>query len=176
MTRRLATLVLTCLTLGACDRQASQYREAFEATIAEDYRSARVILTELARGGYPPAQARLGQMYDFGLGVEPDPRAALHWYRMAADKGEVSAQYYLAQAQLKGRSGHRDLEQAFYWFHRLAEHGYPPAQHQVALMYRDGIGVDKDSDAALQWLRSAGENGYALARRALLDPAAWCRC
>ncbi len=37
--------------------------------------------------GEPSCQAQLGECYELGKGVEPDPRQALHWYRAAQAQG-----------------------------------------------------------------------------------------
>lgn len=47
-----------------------------------------------AKGGYPQAMFAMGQMFEYGWGVERDKKAALVWYRRAADKDYKPAHEY----------------------------------------------------------------------------------
>ena len=46
------------------------------------------------------AQHDLGAIYDRGVGVAEDDRAALNWYRKAAMQGVQSAQYLMGMMYL----------------------------------------------------------------------------
>src|SRR6187200_78504 len=41
---------------------------------------------------YAPAEFQLGQLYDFGFGVQQSDRDALSWYRRAAEHGSAPGQ------------------------------------------------------------------------------------
>src|SRR5262249_24102196 len=45
-----------------------------------------------ATQGYAPAEFQMGQLYDFGFGVEQNDAQALAWYRKAAEHGSAAAQ------------------------------------------------------------------------------------
>ena len=52
---------------------------------------ARHLFILTAQKGYRPSMAKLGMIYYMGRGVEPDIVKALHWFRLAADKGSRAA-------------------------------------------------------------------------------------
>lgn len=58
---------------GACFYQRGKYEEAFPYLIAA------------AKRGFKFAQARVGYLYERGLGVSRDPYAAVGWYAVAAE-------------------------------------------------------------------------------------------
>src|SRR5262245_14694347 len=45
-----------------------------------------------AAHGYAPAEFQMGQLYDFGFGVEQDDTQALAWYRKSAEHGSAAGQ------------------------------------------------------------------------------------
>ena len=48
------------------------------------------------------AMMYLGQMFDEGLGVEKDAYKAYHWYKRAANKGDVDGIYNTGLCYLNG--------------------------------------------------------------------------
>ena len=52
---------------------------------------ARYLFTFSAQRGYRPSMVKLGMIYYMGRGVEPDIVKAMHWFRLAADKGSRAA-------------------------------------------------------------------------------------
>jgi tetratricopeptide (TPR) repeat protein len=52
---------------------------------------ARHLFILTAQKGYRPSMVKLGMIYYMGRGVEPDIVKALHWFRLAADKGSRAA-------------------------------------------------------------------------------------
>ncbi len=52
-------------------------------------------LARVAQQGDAGAQFLLGSRYDHGQGVTEDDAEAVRWYRLAAEQGHASAQYYL---------------------------------------------------------------------------------
>ena len=51
----------------------------------------RHLFTFSAQRGYRPSMVKLGLIYYMGRGIEPDILRALHWFRLAADKGSRAA-------------------------------------------------------------------------------------
>ncbi|RME33494.1 MAG: sel1 repeat family protein [Gammaproteobacteria bacterium] len=64
---------------------------------------------------HPLAMYYLGVMTANGQGVEQDYQAAAEWYRKAAKKGVMPAQYRLAKLYEEGKGVPRDLEYAYAW-------------------------------------------------------------
>lgn len=54
---------------------------------------------------YPPAQALLGSMYEYGGHVKIDKQKALLYYRKAAAQGDKNALYDLGRCYLEGKCG-----------------------------------------------------------------------
>jgi TPR repeat protein len=121
-----------------------------------------------AKNGFASAQARLGRMYEDGLGVPRDIGRAFEWYRIAAQVGNnADAQYALARLYYEGRGVLQDYGTAADWYLKAARGGHPVAQFIAGRMYRDGWGVTADAVEALAWLTLAAEHP---ARVSAADP------
>jgi TPR repeat protein len=59
-------------------------------------------------------------MYEKGGGVPQDYKAAVQWYRRAAEQGEASAQSHLGVMYDQGRGVPQDYVQAHKWFNLAA--------------------------------------------------------
>ena len=90
-----------------------------------NYATALKVWLPLAEQGDPAAQTYVGEIYEQGLGTDPDPAAAATWYRKAADKGYSRAALNLGTLYEQGRGVQRDPTQALNWFRRAS--GLPPA-------------------------------------------------
>jgi uncharacterized caspase-like protein len=95
-----------------------------------------------AQDGDPVAQTYVGEMYEKGLGVDPDHATAARWYRLAADQGFARAQVNLAHLYDRGLGVPRDPERAMAWYRAasaLPEAGLafvpsaPPGEETAAL-------------------------------------------
>lgn len=73
-----------------------------------------------AQGGDGEAQYYVGQMFERGLGVDPDFAAAAEWYRKAADQEYSAAQIALGSLYESGRGVPQDAEEALRWYRRAA--------------------------------------------------------
>src|SRR4051812_46035693 len=80
---------------------------------AGNYNDAYLQLLGPGHAGDPRAQYMLGQMSDSGLGpIALDPREAVRWYRLAAERNYPEAQYALARAYAVGRGVPQDKNQS----------------------------------------------------------------
>ena len=50
-----------------------------------------------AKAGDPASQVAVGQEYAAGVMVEQDLKRAAHWYRKAAEQGNVAGEVHLAE-------------------------------------------------------------------------------
>ena len=89
---------------------------------------------------------------------------AARWYRLAADRGELTAQCNLASLYFRGHGVAKEYTQAATWFRAAAERGYAPAQDNLAWMYYSGTGVALDYSEAANWTRKSAQQGYAPAQ------------
>ncbi|MBU2583669.1 MAG: sel1 repeat family protein [Alphaproteobacteria bacterium] len=79
--------------------------------------------------------------------------------RLAAAKGDPSAQFEVA-ARLAGGSGtQQDLKGAVKWYQMAAAQGFAQAQYRLGTLYERGLGVDKDLARASVWYQRAAEKG-----------------
>lgn len=115
---------------------------------------------EAAESGQPAAAAFLGDIYEKGDGVEKNQAEALKWYLLAADKGDVSAQFDLGRLY----SVQKNYTEAVKWYGKAAEKGNAAAQVNLGNMYANGEGVPQDYRQAVKWYRKAAEQGQALAQ------------
>ena len=79
-----------------------------------------------------------------------------HYYRLAAERGNVKAQYFLGKMLLAGKGGPRDYDEAFRWFGQAAEQGNREAQIQVGMIYYRILDTPPDYVNAYKWLTLGG--------------------
>ncbi|MBV8474062.1 MAG: sel1 repeat family protein [Hyphomicrobiales bacterium] len=90
-----------------------------------DYvRAAQLLLPE-ALAGRATAQAYLGFMYEYGLGVPRDFAAAAKWLTLAADQGVPTAQFLLGGLYDRGLGVSHDPVRAEIWYNLAAAHADP---------------------------------------------------
>jgi Caspase domain/Sel1 repeat len=71
-----------------------------------------------AKAGDADAQRRLAQIYEMGLGTEPDYKNAAVWYRKSAEQGNHAAAMALAALYETGLGVDKDLDEARRWYER----------------------------------------------------------
>lgn len=91
-----------------CAVRGGEYVAYSKAT----YSTALKIWLPKAQAGNPQAQNYVGEIYDKGLGIEPDYEMAQVWYKKAARQGDSKAQMNLGYLYEKGlgvqkKSGYR---------------------------------------------------------------------
>ncbi len=136
----------------------------------------------------PARMVELGDAFRTGVGAPRDLNLALHWYRLAAERGHAGGQYNLALAYELGLGVVRDQAQAAHWYLQAARQHDVHAQHHLGRMLIEGRGVDRDQVSGVAWLERAARQGhdevflslaeaYGYGRGAALDPGvayAWC--
>jgi len=91
-----------------------------------DLKSALRVWLQTAEGGDLEAQTNVGEIYERGLGVEPDYATAANWYQKAADKGYSRALFNLGTLYEQGL-------------------GVPQDQLKALNLYRQAWGVPEDN-------------------------------
>jgi hypothetical protein len=130
-------------------RKASLNTDLIDLAICSDY----------GFPGYPNAYLVLGYLFEEGKDLPQDYSQAALWYRMAAEKGEVSAQVSLGSLYLAGNGVEQDYNKAAIWFRKAAEQGSVDAQSILGALYIVGHGVPQDFELALKWLEKAAGAG-----------------
>ena len=138
----------------------ADFADGVRAYEAGDHKAAYEAWLPLANRGDVAAMRNIGHLYRWGQGVEKDINQAIHWYRMAAEKGFSRAQANLAAIYLQGDEGVPvNYEEAHKWFAAAAVQNLAVAQYNLGLMYELGLGVEKSEARALGWYNLAAKAG-----------------
>lgn len=132
------------------------YRLASSYAREKEHEKAFEIFLELAQKGHLKSCHRLYYYYRDGKGgAEQDIEEALHWCRIAADKGLSAAQHSMGVHHYKMQ----EYEEAIKWYLKAAEQGYSMAQNNLGNCYRKGLGTEKDYKTAVYWYQRAADRG-----------------
>ena len=104
-------------------------------------------------------QVEFGLMYATGEGRPQDFSKAVQFFRVAAEKGNATAQYLLGSAYSRGDGVLKDDSEADKWFYKAALQGDAAAQGQLGRAYSLGIGVPKNSIEAAKYYKAGASNG-----------------
>jgi TPR repeat protein len=97
---------------------------------------------------------------------DPDVTAALRTAEARAARGDVVAQFSLAEIEYYQTGG---TAHAIEWLHKAAAQRYPPAEFHLGQIYDFGLGAPQSDAEALGWYRRAAEHGHPAAQRAVGD-------
>jgi uncharacterized caspase-like protein len=85
-----------------------------------NYRTALRVWMDQAEEGDPEAQNYVGEIYEKGLGTEPDYALAAEWYRKAAEQGFERAMLNLGQLYELGLGVDQSSKQALAWYRKAS--------------------------------------------------------
>jgi TPR repeat protein len=109
-----------------------------------------------AEAGDAEAAFELGCACREGSGAEgADADAALHWFRVAAERGHAEAQVELAFLHDMGVGVQQDAAAATRLYGLAAEQGHAFAQCRYALRLAEGVGIERDRRRMVHWLAQA---------------------
>ncbi|HUR56767.1 MAG TPA: tetratricopeptide repeat-containing serine protease family protein [Opitutaceae bacterium] len=112
-------------------------------------------LRERAQRGESVAQR------DYGLRMirmQHDPAAqteGIRWLKLAGEKGDVTANFYLGLCHAIGRGTAKNLAEAFRWYQRAADGGLDIGQFNVGLYLLEGRGTQANPSEAVRYFRLA---------------------
>jgi len=112
-------------------------------------------------------QAILGTVYDKGLGVPEDKVEAERFFRIAAMKGNVNAQYNLGNIFFYGEGVTINYDEAMRWWRIAADQGHARAQNNLGSMFQQSDGVGRDYFEAARLYRLAAVQEDAIAQNNL---------
>ena len=123
----------------------SYYRDGIpNSDVKPDFRRARQMFTYAASYfGDPDAQLNLARMYYQGEGGDRDPRQAVRWAKLAADKGNVAAQAMLGHLLFQGDGVQR--------------------QPVIGLMFLTVASERTEIGDSEQWIRDLQEEAFSIA-------------
>ncbi|MCG8464469.1 MAG: hypothetical protein MI750_06405 [Xanthomonadales bacterium] len=107
-----------------------------------------------------------GKIYEDGLGVDQDYDQALHYYQLAADKGNTVGVNKIAELGLRDASS-ESTALAINYLQQTAEQGSYSAMRQLSRIYGSDRYRLKDFEKYVHWLRKASANGDPSAGREL---------
>lgn len=123
-------------------------------------------LLPLAQQGDGEAQNRIGEMYEFGYGVERNSDQAIEWYRKAAEQSVVGAWHNLGRSYNFGTGVAQDYVEAEKWYRKAAEQGYMESMFFLGTLYSNAHGQDKSADTSIiayAWMHNAAVLGNSTA-------------
>lgn len=85
-----------------------------------NYATALKVWLEPAKRGDAAAQTYVGEIYEKGLGLQPDYQLAAHWYSQAAEQGYARAQINLGYLYEKGLGVQQDIAGALNWYRKAS--------------------------------------------------------
>ena len=84
---------------------------------------------------------------------------------LAAEHGDVFAQYELAKRYHEGNGVEKNIHQAFNWYLKAAGHGHVEAQFITATILDKGsTGIEPNSEEAYKWYSKAAAQGHSQAQ------------
>jgi TPR repeat protein len=123
-----------------------------------------------AAQGYAPAEFQMGQLFDFGFGVEQDDAQALAWYRKSGEHGSAAGQRSVGEFYRKGRGIAADTTEAARWYQLAADADDLRAQYELGQLYFTGTGLRRDYVAAYMWfMLAAGQAPLIDNRKAIIE-------
>ena len=99
-----------------CEIRGGEY-VAFDRT---NYATSLKVWLPDAQQGDAKAQNYVGEIYEKGLGLDPDYQAARHWYSLSAEQGYASAQINLGSLYERGLGVPRNKEVALNWYRKAS--------------------------------------------------------
>lgn len=100
------------ITAGDCRLKGGEF-VAFDRA---DYKTALRVWLASAEAGDDEAQTNVGEIYERGLGGNPNYTAALHWYGKAAAQGNTRAQFNLGTMHEQGLGVPANQLNALNWY------------------------------------------------------------
>lgn len=151
------------------------------ALIVTDGRASRVrdYYRRAAELGHVESSLALARLFEGALG-DRDPFQSFHWYKNAAEAGDLLAQRKVAELSLLGIGTAKSPEEAVRWFRRIVETGQVEGEHDFAsrtawseALFKLGVltfvgkGIGPDRSEGLRLMQKAAEQGDRTARRFL---------
>lgn len=112
-----------------------------------------------ATSGDAGAMMRVAEALLAGQGVAPDPAAAFHWYKRAADLGIGRAMVWVGKAYADGVGVAHNPAEAVRWFRRAADHGQSQGMVELGRAFATGRGVAEHPPTAVAWYKRAAAAG-----------------
>lgn len=120
--------------------------------------------------GHPDAAFRLGEAYEYGrMGCPEDAGLSVHYYSLAASRGNAAAMLSLCAWYMFGAEGVIETsdQEAFAWAQRSAEAGYAKAEFATGYFLEKGVGCRRNHLEAWKYYVRAADHGDERAKSRL---------
>ncbi|QQR38859.1 tetratricopeptide repeat protein [Devosia rhizoryzae] len=134
---------------------------------AEDYEKAHIHYTAAMDGGSLKARAALGQLYEFGLGVDIDYERAAELYQPALEGGVRIAIEGMGKLYETGNGVKQDYARAAELYRQASEDGSDWATASLGWLTENGWGVAQDDVEAVRLYQIAADAGIDFAQNNL---------
>ncbi|PQE12685.1 chitin synthase activator protein [Rutstroemia sp. NJR-2017a BBW] len=146
------------------------YETGYGDDLFKDEAYAAELFTQAAGLGNADAAYKLGDAYEHGkLQCPRDPALSVHFYNVAAEKGNANAMMALCAWYLIGAEPvlDKDENEAYEWARQAAELGLIKAEYAVGYFTEMGIGCRRDPLEANMLYVKAAEHGDERAKHRL---------
>lgn len=106
----------------------------------------------------PEAVFAKGMQYYNGNGVPKNLVTAASYFEKAAELGDATAQYNIAQCYEKAIGVRQSYTKALYWYSKAAENGDVEATSNLGMYYYTGKGTSVNYEKAVQYWTKASRN------------------
>jgi uncharacterized protein len=130
-----------------------------------DFSGALQILKPFAISGNKEAQHYVGNLFEFGRGVDQNYIEARKWYSLSAHQGHVTSQVNLGMLFAHGKGGAQNYKKARKWWQLAAEQGDGMAMKNLGLSYEKGSGVQSNKLRAYMWLSMSVLKGQTISKK-----------
>ena len=137
------------------------FQQAMQAYISHDIDKMIALLNKLAQQNYAKAQARLGWIYERGIGVTPNYNKALQLYRHAIQQYDGFAYARLGFMYQRGLGVERDYQTSIDYLDKSIEMGSGHGHALKAYAHFVSAGVGKDYDESYRHAVLAKDKGNA---------------
>ena len=129
----------------------------------KEYEKAVAWFTKAAEQNDANSQAKLGALYDWGLGVQQDFKKAVELWEKSIENdkngGNPVVLFSLGECYRTGRGVSKNDNTAFSYYYKSAKLGYDEAQFKVGLFYIAGIGGEQNDKLGKYWINKAADQG-----------------
>jgi TPR repeat protein len=147
---------------------AALYRKGMDAKRRGDLVTAADALARAAEGGHAGAGYEMGLLLKVGRKpIMQDLPRSQRFFLLAAEGGNMPAQYEVAQMFAQGVGVARNCTQAAAWARKAAEAGSPDAAVLLGELNLAECGGAKNPQEAARWFRVAADKGLAKAQFSL---------
>ena len=139
-----------------------KFQKAMFAYVRGDFDTMIKIMTVLANKGIGSAQAKLGWLYERGIGVKEDFILARTWYDKAIKQNNGFAYSRVGYMYERGLGVIQNYYQAVKFYNKALEYGEPAGHAHLGYAHLTGSGVERDYDKAFQYFLTSANKGSPL--------------